>query len=457
MLLTTTTLEQYADEVARLLKERNPDEAARSAKQLSARRTARIVTEAELEQVLAFLPKLGWERAGRVAKYMPAPFTAQVLNALDTDAAGSLLANMPPQTISHIIPQLSQPRAEELLAQFDTDYRAEVDKLREYPEGTAGSVMSPYYLAVESTLSVGEAVRAVREAPSEIEATAYVYVLDTGRKPVGVISLRELLLAKADAPITQVMFDDVVAAVSSDSAIEAARRIRSRRIKLLPIVSAENQLVGVITMDTAIELLEQDVANDFTAVSGASVDESFFTPPGQSIRMRLPWMMANVFLNLGAVWVISSFEATIVQVAILAAFLPMITDMGGNVGIQALSVSIRSMALGEARLRDVWKALRKEISIGIFNGIALGVLFGIIAYVLQGSLVLSLVAGVALAMNVLVAGVVGGTIPFLIKRLGKDPAMMTGPVLTTITDITGVSIYLGLSTIFLAGLMASGM
>lgn len=457
MLLTSQTLEQYALDVTRLLKERNPQAAAKAAKQLSSRRTARIVTEAELDQALAFLSYLGWERSGRVAKYMPAPFAAQLLAHLEPDPAGSLLAHMPPQTISHIIPLLTPELADELLAQFEPSFRAEVEQLRDYPEGSAGSVMSPYYLAVDRGMSVGEAVEAVREAPSEIDTTAYIYVVDNERKPVGVISLRELLMARVDAPITQVMFEDVIAVEVTDTAIEAARRIRSRRVKLLPVVSAKKQLVGVISIDTAIELLEQDVANDFTAVSGASVDESFFTPPSQSIRMRLPWMMANVFLNLGAVWVISSFEATIVQVAILAAFLPMITDMGGNVGIQALSVSIRSMALGEARLRDVWKALRKELAIGVFNGIALGALFGVIAFVLQGSLILSLVAGIALAMNVLVAGVVGGTIPFLIKRLGKDPAMMTGPVLTTITDITGVSIYLGLSTVFLASLMAAGM
>lgn len=457
MLLTTDALEQYAQDVSQLLNARQPSEAAKIAKRLSTRRIARILTEAEFSQVLIFLTELGWDRAGRVANFMPPPFTAQILRELDADSAGTLLAHMPPQSVGHILSLLTKSRGEELLSQFDPDYRAEIEQLLTHPEGSAGAKMSPYFLAVRNNLTVADVVLSVREAPSEIEATAYIYIVDENDRPVGVVSMRELLLAKSDAPITQVMHDDVFAAKSSDSALDVAHRVRSRRLKMLPVVSEHNKLLGVLTIDTAIELLAHDVADDFIAVSGASVDESFFTPPQQSIRMRLPWMMANVFLNLGAVWVISSFEATIVQVAILAAFLPMITDMGGNVGIQALSVSIRSMALGEARLRDIWKALRKEIAIGVFNGIALGVLFGVIAYVLQGSLVLSLVAGVALAMNVLVAGVVGGTIPFLIKRLGKDPAMMTGPVLTTITDITGVSIYLGLSTIFLAGLMASGI
>ncbi|TRW49926.1 magnesium transporter [Aliidiomarina halalkaliphila] len=457
MLLTTSALEHYADEVSELLNARKPVEASRLAKHLSTRRIARILTEAEFSQVLLFLPELGWERAGRVARYMPAPFTARILNELDVDTAGTLLSNMPPQSIAQMLSLLNRKRSELLLSQFEPEFRSEVEQLLNHADGSAGSVMSPYFLSVSKDLTVGEAIAVVREAPSEIEATAYVYVIDENNKPIGVLSTRELLLTKHDVPISYAMHEDVLAVEVGDSAVDAARRIRTRRLKLLPVVSETKEIVGVITIDTAIELLEQEVADDFTAVSGASVDESFFTPPRQSIRMRLPWMMANVFLNLGAVWVISSFEATIVQVAILAAFLPMITDMGGNVGIQALSVSIRSMALGEARLRDITKALRKEIAIGIVNGIALGVLFGVIAFIFQGSLILSLVAGIALAMNVLVAGVVGGTMPFLIKRLGKDPAMMTGPVLTTITDITGVSIYLGLSTVFLAGLMASGL
>lgn len=165
-------------------------------------------------------------------------------------------------------------------------------------------------------------------------------------------------------------------------------------------------------------------------------------------------MAGNIFLNLGAVAVIASFEETIEAVAALAIFLPMITDMGGNVGIQALSVSIRSIALGEVRLSEYWRAARKEVIVGCVNGLALGLLFTVIALVIQGNPTLGLVAGIALGCNVLLAGIIGGTLPFIIKRLGGDPAMMTGPVLTTVTDITGVSIYLGLSTLFLASLLA---
>lgn len=164
-------------------------------------------------------------------------------------------------------------------------------------------------------------------------------------------------------------------------------------------------------------------------------------------------MALNIFLNLGAVWIIAGFEATIAQVAILAAFLPMITDMGGNVGIQSLSVAIRNIALDDARLRDLRRAVRKEVVIGMINGLALGALFAVIAWMLEGNPWIGALAGVALGINVLLAGVVGGCLPFILKRMGRNPAMMTGPILTTITDITGVTIFLGLSTVFLTQML----
>ena len=422
-------------------------------RRVSGRRSAQILTEAPRIALLPFFRTVGWERTGNVAAHLPREFLVSLLDAMPDDDAGSLLANMPPTDIAHIVRLLPDARAETLLQQFDAEFREEVGALVRHPEGTAGAEMSPYYLAVNRSLSVAQAVEAVRQAPPDIERGTYVFLLDDAQRLAGVISMRDLMLSDSARPLREVMQADVIAARTDDPATEAARRMRTRRLKLLPIVDAEDRLQGVMTINEAMDLLAHEIADGMVALNAASADESFFTPPSQAVRKRLPWMAANIFLNLGAVVVISSFEATLVQVAILAAFLPMITDMGGNVGIQALSVSIRSMALGEVRLRDFWRALRKELIIGICNGIALGLLFTVVAWFMEGNMVLGLVAGTALAVNVLVAGVVGGTIPFLIKRLGKDPAMMTGPILTTITDITGVTIYLGLATLFLAGLL----
>ncbi|MCP1676624.1 magnesium transporter [Natronocella acetinitrilica] len=453
MLLVTSTLEQYAHEMAQHLEQSGYREAARAARKVSSRRAAAILMEAPRHAVVPFLQTLGWDRAGQIAAHLPRDYAAKLLTELSVDDASSLIAAMSPEVIAALMERLPPDQAQPLLDELDQGFRAEIETVARYPADSAGAVMSPYFLSVDEGATVGETTEAVREAPSDTERGAYVFVVGSGGRLAGVISLRELLMAANDSVIRDVMARDVLAARVTDEAQDAAQRIRTRRLKLLPVVDEQDVLVGVMTMNQAMDLVTERIADEFTAVNAASVDETFFTPPREAIRKRLPWMAANIFLNLGAVAVISSFEATLVQVAILAAFLPMITDMGGNVGIQALSVSIRSMALGEVRVRDFWIALRKEVAIGIFNGIALGALFTVLAWFMEGNMILGLVAGTALAVNVLLAGVVGGTIPFLIKRLGKDPAMMTGPILTTITDITGVSVYLGLATVFLAGLM----
>ncbi len=455
MLLVASNLEKYARETALHLKAGDIDQARQTARQLSALRTARILTELPLPTVTAYLTHVGWNKAADIAGYLPPALTVTVLQAMSEDDAGSLLAEMAPERMTDVLAMMPEAYAESLLSQLTPEYRRRIEALAAWEEGTAGAVMSPHFLSVEPDTLVSEAIESVRSAPAEMERTAYLFVVAPGTGVLlGVISLRELMLSDPSRKASEIMTPDVFAIRASDDAVEAARRVRSRRLKMIPVVDDNDILVGIISIGQSMDLLASTVADHMVAINAASPDESFYTPPKQAARRRLPWMAANVFLNLGAVAVISSFEDTIVQVAILAAFLPMITDMGGNVGIQALSVSIRSIALGEARLIDFWKAMRKELAIGLMNGLALGIMFSVIAWLLQGNIVLGVIAGLALGLNVLLAGVVGGTIPFLIKRMGKDPAMMTGPILTTITDITGVTVYLGLATLFLSSLMA---
>ncbi|SEP09719.1 magnesium transporter [Aquisalimonas asiatica] len=456
MLLDTATLDGYASDLASNLKEGDLPAALKASGNVSTLRAASVLMEAPRGTVVPFFRLAGWEKAASLATYLPREFTARLLGEMEDDEARLLIAGMPYHVIADVLDVLPEDERQAIKQGLDADVLRQVETIAAYPDDSAGSIMSPYYLAVPEHASAHEAVDAVRYAPADVERGAYIYVVDAERRPVGVVSLRDLTLARARDEVSDLMTRDVMVARVDDAAMDAARRVRSRRLKLLPVVDGDSRLVGVITINQAMDLLAHEAVDEVAQIHAVSVDETFFTPPAEAVRRRLPWMAANIFLNLGAVVVITSFEETLVQVAILAAFLPMITDMGGNVGIQALSVSIRSIALGEVRLRDFWLAVRKELFIGICNGIALGALFTVVAYVMQGSLVLGLVAGTALAVNVLVAGVVGGTIPFLIKRIGRDPAMMTGPVLTTITDITGVSIYLGLCTVFLTSLLAGG-
>jgi magnesium transporter len=456
MLLLPDTLREHRDALKEALDEGRIADAVLESLHLSPGRVSDLLAAGPPESAVEMLQALPPDRAGAVLGQMPSLVAADVLRSLELRDAAELFGRIRPEyagDIYHVWLDQDPEWAGEILDRLEEPLRSTVRELGSHPAGTAGAAMTIRFLAIPTGSSVTDTIEAIRGAPAEVERTAYVYVVDDGMRLKGVVSVRDLFLAPRTETVDRIMVPDVVAVPTDYDAVDAARLLRNRGLKLLPVLDGQGRLAGVLNRDDAFDLLTEELASGFVRSAQGSPDESFFTPPMGAVRRRLPWMGTNVLLNLGAVFVISSFESTIAQVAILAAFLPMITDMGGNVGIQALSVAIRSIALDEVRIRDLWRAVRKEVVVGIVNGIALGALFATVAVLLEGNPWLGLVAGTALAVNVLVAGVVGGSLPFVIKRLGKDPAMMTGPFLTTVTDITGVSIYLGLSTLFLTRIL----
>ena len=437
------------EEVIELLKKEKIKEAVKKSKKLSPYRLTGILGDFPLETINIFLQLMVPGRAADVLNQFPEEFAGTIIMNMNTEDLVAIFEEMTGDELVDYFPHISEEKNRELLRFLPENIREEVDFLSEYPEETVGAHMEQDYIAVKKGSSVENVTRDIKEKEDEIEHTDYIFIINEKGVLEGLVSLKDLMFTTKQKNIEDIMRTELITAFPGDSAMETAHRLRTRRFKMIPVVDKNDVLIGIITLEKAVNLLSENLADDIVAFSGSTGEESFFTRSSQSIKLRLPWMAANIFLNLGAVTIISSFEETIAQIAILAAFLPMITDMGGNVGIQALSVSIRSLALGEAQLRDTLRALKKELKIGLFNGLSLGVIFAFLSFFLQRNLVLSLVAGAALGVNVLVAGAIGGTMPFLIKKIGKDPAMMTGPILTTITDITGVTIYLGLTTILL--------
>ncbi len=455
MILEPEILKTYREQFEENLKQENLKEAVLAAQNISAGRIAQILINSDYELIIPFLEKADQKQAGEILSHFPPEMAVEILEQMDPKIGATLLDDIPIDNAADIMQLMDLDEASELFSLINPNLEAMIRDLMHYKSGTVGAVMNSRFTAVKMGTTIEETLVAIRDAPVQMENKSYVYVVNKKGKPEGVVSMKDLIRTDPSKVIDSIMTRDVVAVYTDDDALEACQLLRNRRLQMLPVLNEEDRIVGVLLLDDAIEVLSENMADMFMHMGAASVDESFYTPPLSSVKKRFPWMAGNVFLNLGAVAVIASFEATIEAIAALAIFLPMITDMGGNVGIQALSVSIRSIALGEVRLSEYWRAAKKEIIVGMVNGLALGSLFAVIAYMVQGSAILGLVAGAALAINVLVAGIVGGTLPFLIKRWGGDPAMMTGPVLTTITDITGVTIYLGLSTYFLVSLLGS--
>lgn len=401
------------------------------------------------DEALAFLRAAGTSATAVYLDSLPGKRLASFFTSIDPKDAMELCRFLPANGIADVYVEMDEKWAQEFLQTLPLALRETVERLASYEADVVGAIMSSDYLATRAGACVSDVRNMIKALPKGSSASRepIVFVLDINDRLIGTLAWRAILQAAPGQVVDDIMGTNVDAIRDTDPSRLAAHSFQERNLSILPVVDEKDKLIGVVSLEEALELFAQEaVESAFFFGCGKRVDESTLTPAPISIRKRLPWMSMNVFLNLGAVALIAGFENTIEEVPILAAFLPMVTDMGGNVGIQALSVAVRSIALNEVGLSGLGRCLFKEAIVGSFNGAVLGALFGMLVILFERNLYLALAAGIALAVNVLLACLVGGGMPFLIKACGLDPAMMTGPILTTITDCSGVAVYLGLTT-----------
>lgn len=410
---------------------------------------AEALFDLEKEKINTFTNMLENENLANIIIKADEELQINILKTKSIDEIIDIFSYMATDEIIDIMENLAIGKRKEVFKKMKQGEVQTLQNLLGYDAESAGGIMTTEYIILKKQLTSKEALIKIKEIAPETEIIDVVYIINDKRELVGIVDLRDILIAADNKLLEDIMNENIVTVTAETDQELVAQLVAKYDLTVIPVVNKNNHLIGIITVDDIIDVIEAENTEDILRLAGISEEETFFTKPEQSIKMRLPWMIGNVFLNLIAVTIISSFEDTIAQITALAAFLPMITDMGGNIGIQALSVSIRSLALGEIGISDIWQSMRKEVKVGIVNGIVLGSLLSILAFLLEKDIMLGVIAGLALMVNVLIASIIGGSMPFIIKKIGKDPAMMSGPFITTITDITGVSIYLGLSTIFL--------
>ncbi len=422
-------LRRHPADVAEILSALQKEEAVELLQKLYERRrraAAAPLGEMEPEEAAGLLSELSRESV------------VQILSRMDPDDAADLLAELPPETVQDVLRRLDEDNAQELTG------------LLTYSPDSAGGLMSPEVVALPARYTCQEAIETLRRVAEEMETVYYAYVVDEQGRLVGVLSLRDLVFAPPQAPIATVMRSDTVALPVDMDAEEVAQMFDKYNYLALPVVSQDERLLGVITVDDVIDVIREETTEDFLRMGGIPAgEENPLTPPWQSVRKRLPWMMANILFCLVAVIGIAVFEGTIEQVAFLAVLMPIIADMAGNVGSQSMSVTIRGMATGEFTWTDRWKALRKEVAVGLVNGLVLGVQLGAITFIWRRNIYLGVIALFTMWMTTLISYVLGSSIPAILKRMKLDPAMMSGAVVTTVADLLAFFFFLGLATAFL--------
>ena len=428
---------------------------------------ADLIHSRPISDALRGFLRLDPEERDRVLALLPADTAAELIDEAPHEVAGDLLERLTSATAAEIVDELDSDvradvigeldvkEAEAILAEMDVEDAEDIRRLAAYDEETAGGLMMVEAFTFHETDTVAAVLQRVVSGDEDFERYRgqHPYVLDKDDHPVGVVSLRSLLTARRSALLSDIMVMPMTVSVSAP--LDELEDLFERHEFLgLPVVEADGRLVGVVSRSAVAEAAREHIEADALKMQGVVGDELRSMPIWLRSRRRLSWLSANIFLNILAATVIASYEETLAAVIAIAFFLPMVSDMSGCSGNQAVAVTMRELSLGLVRPIDVFRVWIKEASIGIINGTVLGILIGIVAWLWMDNAVLGLVIGIALAINTVIAVSIGGIVPLLVKRMGQDPAAASGPLLTTITDIAGFFLVLSIATMFMPALIS---
>jgi magnesium transporter len=416
---------------------------------------------ADLAQIFAELPDRERFAAFNVLVEKNGRLAMEGLSEMGPEAGSTLLALRSAEEIARLAQEIPSDDAAPLIDHLNDELRLAVldlirpkpgggvSELLEYEEQTAGRLMNPNVFALPEDLTAGEAITAL-QAARDVEMVFYLYVVDERRHLVGVVSLRRLLLVSPDTPLKHIMTTDVYSARVDTDQEEVARQVASYNLLAIPVVDSENKLVGVVTVDDVIDVIKDEATEDVYRLAGVSKDDGVLTPPGESLRRRLPWLLVNLFTAFAAALVVALFQGTIEQFVALAVFMPVVAGMGGNAATQTLAVVVRGIAVGELTWANARQAVFKEGIVGLGNGIGAGLVgaLGVFIFTPDHNWVLGLILMAAMVLNMFVAAIAGTLIPLGLRAAKVDPALASSVFITTLTDVFGFFSFLGLATIF---------
>ncbi|GEM80939.1 magnesium transporter [Vibrio superstes] len=385
----------------------------------------------------------------------------EILDELSEDVKDNLVSKMAPgklaeategmdtDDVAYVLRSLPDDVSQQVLGQMDAADRLRVEKALSYPEDTAGGIMNTDVTTIRDDVDIDVVLRYMRMKGELPEATDTLYVIDSDDRLIGNLSLTTLLTTQPDIAVIDVM-EDADEAISVDlSDTDVASLFERRNWVSAPVVDENQHLVGRITIDDVVDIIREDAEHSMMSLAGLDDDEDTFAPVVKSARRRSVWLGANVLAALAAASVSNMFEATLEQMAAIAILMTIVPSMGGVAGNQTVALVIRGLALGHIGDSNRKELLMKEAAIGFLNGVLWALIIGAIVVFWKGDWVLGMIISAAMLTNLFIAGVAGVTVPIVLKKMNIDPALAGGMALTTITDVIGLSVFLGLATVFL--------
>lgn len=368
---------------------------------------------------------------------------------MDPTFAAQMLGHMYADDAVDVLNELNKDQVASYLTIMDDEAAEEIRELLHYEEYTAGSIMTTEYISIHANQTLQSAMQILKDEAPNAETIYYIFVVDEDKKLVGVISLRDLIINEPEMMISEVMNERVYSVSVAEDQEEVARKMKDYNFLALPVLDFRGHLLGIITVDDIVDVIDEEASDDYSKLAGITDVDSNDNGPFSAAKKRLPWLIILLFLGMFTASLIGRFEETLDKVAILAVFIPLIAGMAGNTGTQALAVAIRRIAVGDAEEISTFKLILREAGTGLITGTICGIVVTLIVFVWQGEIFLGALVGISILATLTVATIAGAFIPLIMHRLKVDPAVASGPFITTINDIISILIYFGMATLFM--------
>jgi magnesium transporter len=372
-----------------------------------------------------------------------------IVDGMDVDDIVEILDLMPRDDVADLLGRLPVDKSDEILEKMKKEGSEEVEGLLHYEDDTAGGIMVPEFIALEEDTTAGEAIQSLQKEHLDVEMPFYLYVVDSNGKLIGVSSLRQLVVVPPDTPLKNFMTTDVFAVKTDMDQEEVAKIVARYDILAVPVVDDTNKLVGIVTVDDVIDIIREEATEDILKMVG--VGEEFVETKSifSNIKIRMPWLFASCVGGIIASFIIGYFQSSLTKLAYLAAFIPVIMGMGGNIGVQSATITVRGLATGRLSIRDIWAVVFKQMIVGVMLGLFYGFAVGVVAQLKYSREFFALSVGLGVLSSMTMAALAGSLVPMTLAKINIDPAIASGPFVTTAIDIISVTFYFVIATTLL--------
>ncbi len=413
---------------------------------------AEIINGLDLDEAKYLFNLLNTGMASEVVTEIDENLREKILQEIDTQKIATIVDELDTDDATDIVSELPDTIAQEVLDAIDKEDSAEVKQLLKYPEDSAGGIMTSDFVYVNETASIKEAIEEVRKNAEEFEHIYYIYVLRDNDELVGIASLKSLLLNPLDTNVTAIISKDLITVNPEMDQEEVAEIMEKYDLVSIPVINENNIMLGRITIDDVVDVIQEEASEDIQKIAGLSDEQESADSIFHISRIRLPWLIIALVMELVAAIVLSSYESFMREVIIATFFIPVVMAMGGSSGTQAGIVMVRGLGVKELWLKDSLRKLSKEFGVALLNGIACGLFLLIATYIFfprdEVSLHFAILLSISLLVIIVFSTMVGASIPVLLRKFNTDPAIATGPFVTTTNDILGLLIYLSFITMF---------